>query len=100
MRIFTQDIGWQAEIAKDPTLAKGFQLDFLINSEDVPNRKVGISMGVLLMMKLSKLQLEDFVDEDYSMIKINQAMTRFYTSYQTRSEREIQFEERVKEIEH
>jgi hypothetical protein len=40
-------------------------------------KKIGITMGVLLMTGTPGLELQDVVDDDYCMEKINQALVRY-----------------------
>lgn len=41
-------------------------------------------MGSLMMVKISNLELVDIVDEDYSMEKINQALTKYFINSQVK----------------
>lgn len=56
------DKNWQAAFEADRQLAKIFQLDALICSSNAEFKKVGITMGSLLMMIMLQIQIEEIVD--------------------------------------
>lgn len=94
IRLLVKDTVWHKTIETNKNLAKNFFLDSLISSDDPKIKKIGETMGSLLMVKIPLLELDDIVDEDYSMEKINQAMLKYFINSQ------IKFREKIEQNEH
>lgn len=93
-RLLVKDTIWHKTIETNKNFAKDFYLDSLISSEDANIKKIGEAMGSLLMVKIPNLELDDIVDEDYSMEKINQALLKYLINTQ------VKFRLRVEHAEH
>ncbi len=83
-RLFVRDKLWQKTLEGNKAFAKAFYLDSLIGSNDPEIKKIGEAMGSLMMVKISNLELADIVNEDYSMEKINQALTKYFINSQVK----------------
>jgi hypothetical protein len=83
-RLFVRDKLWQKTLEGNKTFAKAFFLDSLIGSNDPEIKKIGEAMGSMMMVRISNLELADIVDDDYSMEKINQALTKYFINSQVK----------------
>jgi len=70
-------------------LARSFHLDSLLKSGNEQFKKVGESMGAILMVKVPDLELPDIVTDDYSMEKINQALIKYVLNSQIKNAKQI-----------
>ena len=70
-RLFAKDPFWHRVISQNHELAKVFHLDTLIRSKDKQIMKIGINLGALMMAEVPSLELDEIVDDDFSMEKIN-----------------------------
>lgn len=76
-RLMARDELWRQAISNTKRFAKFFFLDALIGHAETSFRRIGESMGALLMAKIPSLELSDIVNDDYSMEKINQALLKY-----------------------
>jgi hypothetical protein len=71
---------WPGVMDQNKHLARSFKLDALIACPDPTMKKIGLTMGALLMVKVTNLELSEVVDSDYSMEKINQSILKYVIS--------------------
>ena len=76
-RLFSTDSPWHEAIENNKPLAKSFHLDPLIQQPNPVIKRVGITMGATIMMRVPKIDLAEVVNNDYSMDKINQGLLKY-----------------------
>lgn len=76
-RLLAKDSLWTQAIEQNKEQAKAFHLDSLIGSVDTNLKKIGVTMGAVIMSRVANLELAEVVSEDYSMEKINQTLLKF-----------------------
>lgn len=75
-RFLNVDEPWQAVFKKDKGLVRMFCLDPLFTAPEPAVRKIAEQMGCMLVVKVPGLDMSDIVEDDYSMQKISQAITK------------------------
>ena len=70
-------IHWLKAMETNPALANVFLLDLLINANNVNMKKIGVSLGVLLITKVSNFQISDIVQDDRSVMQITSSILRY-----------------------
>lgn len=64
------------------SLARVFQLDALIGSSDQNVRKIGVSMGAVIMSRVADIELEQIVEKESSMQRISHGVLKYVVSSQ------------------
>jgi hypothetical protein len=94
-RLFANDKFWHKEMEANKAMAKLFRLDPLIQSNNPTVRKIGYTMGAVLMTRVTSIDLVDIVDTDFAMEKINQCLCKYIINqhYKLREHFDDQFDE-------